>query len=130
MLTDFAPTPTLAVADLERAKAFYEGVLGFAAGAEMADGVLYSAGPGGFLVYPSSFAGTNQATAMSFQIPAAGFDAEIARLRGQGVQFQTFEAPGLTWDEGVATLADVFRGVWFADPDGNILSVETLATSG
>lgn len=30
----------------------------------------------------------------------------------------------MTWDSGVGTYADS-RVVWFADPDGNILNVET-----
>lgn len=52
MLGDHDSIATLAVTDLGRARAFYEGV-------------LYAAGSGAFLVYPPSFAGTNKATAMS-----------------------------------------------------------------
>jgi hypothetical protein len=32
---------------------------------------------------------------------------------------------GLEWIDGVAT-AGTMRAVWFADPDGNILNVETM----
>jgi hypothetical protein len=46
MLGDHDSIATLAVTDLGRARAFYEGV-------------LYAAGSGAFLVHPSSFAGTN-----------------------------------------------------------------------
>ena len=78
-----------------------------------------------FLVYPSAYAGTNKATAMSFQVPADKFDDEVAALRERDITFQTFDAEGITWDDGVASAGDVFRSVWFEDPDGNILNVET-----
>ena len=125
MLGDHEPMPTLAVKDLDRARTFYEGVLGFTSQREAIEGVLYSAGSSAFLVYPSSYAGTNKATAMSFQVPPDRFDDEIAALRSKGVSFQTFDAPGLTWDDGVATMGGDFRSAWFEDPDGNILNVET-----
>jgi catechol 2,3-dioxygenase-like lactoylglutathione lyase family enzyme len=124
MLTEYVPIPTLGVADLSRAREFYETVLGFTARSEAGDGVVYAAGTGAFLVYPSGFAGTNKATAMSFQVPEEAFDAEIAALRAKGIEFQTFEVEGLTWDDGVAMWGDS-RAAWFADPDGNILNVET-----
>ena len=125
MLGDHEPMPTLAVKDLDRARTFYEGVLGFTSQREAIEGVLYSAGSSAFLVYPSSYAGTNKATAMSFQVPPDRFDDEIAALRSKGVSFQTFDAPGLTWDDGVATMGGDVRSAWFEDPDGNILNVET-----
>lgn len=127
MLADYDPVATLAVKDLQRAREFYEGTLGFAAGSDAADGVVYSAGSGSFLVYPSAYAGTNRATAVSFQVPADSFDTEVTRLREQGISFQTFEMEGIAWLDGVATFGeDQFRAVWFEDPDGNILNVESM----
>lgn len=130
MLGDHDTIATLAVKDLQAARDFYEGVLGLAPRGDAPEGVLYAAGSSAFLVYPSSFAGTNRATAMSFQVAASAFDAEVAALRDKGVAFQTFEAPGITWDDGVASFGGQFRGVWFEDPDGNILNVETGVSSG
>src|SRR6478752_7653604 len=127
MLGDHDTIATLAVKDLEAARGFYEGVLGFTARGDVPDGVLYTSGSGSFLVYPSSFAGTNKATAMSFQVPRAAFDTEVAALREHGVKFQTFDAPDITWDDGVASFGGDFRGIWFEDPDGNILNVDTGA---
>ena len=125
MLGDHNPIPTLAVKDVQTARDFYEGVLGLTPAGEPPEGVVYRAGASMFLVYPSAYAGTNKATAMSFQVPKDRFDDEVAALREKDVTFQTFEAEGLTWDDGVASAGDVFRSVWFADPDGNILNVET-----
>jgi catechol 2,3-dioxygenase-like lactoylglutathione lyase family enzyme len=129
MLSDFPAVAVLAVADLERARQFYEGVLGFTPQGDAIEGVMYGAGGTTFLVYPSSYAGTNQATGISFQVAEASFDAEIARLRDGGVEFQTFDMEGLTWSGGVADMGEG-RAVWFADPDGNVLNVETHREAG
>jgi catechol 2,3-dioxygenase-like lactoylglutathione lyase family enzyme len=124
MLADYAPVPSLAVKNIDQARAFYEGTLGFAPVGDAPDGVMYTAGSGSFLVYPSAFAGSNKATAMSFQVSKDAFDGEVAALRTKGLTFQTFELSGMTWDDGVGTMGDM-RSVWFADPDGNILNVGT-----
>lgn len=127
MLADYAPVPTLAVTDVQRAREFYEGVLGYAPGPDTADGIFYAAGSGSFFVYPSAYAGTNKATAMSVQVPDGSFDAEVGALRDKGVAFQTFELDGITWNDGVATFGDGrYRSVWFEDPDGNILNLESV----
>ena len=126
MLADFAPMPTLAVADLGRAREFYEGVLGFPVGRESGDGIQYTAGSQAFLVYASSYAGTNKATAMSFPVPPGAFDAEVGALREKGLLFQTFEVEGITWSDGVASWGEI-RSVWFEDPDGNILAMDAMS---
>lgn len=127
MIGDHTPVTTLGVSDLQRARDFYEGTLGLAPGTEMMDqGITYQSGSGSFFIYQSEFAGTNKATAMMFEVPGEKFDAEIAALREKGVTFQTFDLDGMEWDDGVATVGEgdnVFRSVWFTDPDGNILNV-------
>ena len=45
-------------------------------------------------VYESEYAGTNKATAVSFNVPMSAFDDEVAALRDKGVSFMTFEAGG------------------------------------
>jgi catechol 2,3-dioxygenase-like lactoylglutathione lyase family enzyme len=124
MLSEYDPVAVLAVSDLTRARAFYEGTLGLVADEDVPEGVSYPAGGGRVLVYPSAFAGTNKATAVGFSIPAERFDAEIEQLRARGVTFDTFEAEGMTWVDGVAEMGGT-RSAWFHDPDGNILAVET-----
>lgn len=124
MLSDYNAIPTLAVADLDKARAFYEGVLLMTPTGDVPEGVLYSAGSGSFLVYPSPFAGTNKATAVSFQVPPEAFDAEVEALRAKGVTFLTFDMPDGTWEDGVANIEGMGKFVWFEDPDGNILNVE------
>lgn len=127
MLGDHDAMPTLAVKDLGVARSYYEGTLGFTPRSQNEEGIVYGAGGGAFLVYRSSFAGTNRATAMSIQVPGDAFDAEVADLRERGVTFDTFDAPGIDWADGVASMGDdgAYRSAWWSDPDGNILNVET-----
>jgi catechol 2,3-dioxygenase-like lactoylglutathione lyase family enzyme len=130
MISDLEPLATLPVKDMGPARQFYEGVLGLSSKMEGPDGsVVYGAGSGAVMVYPSAFAGTNKATAVSFQVPMDGFDAEVSALRAKGVSFQTFEADELTWDDGVASFGDDYRSVWFEDPDGNILNLVAASFS-
>jgi len=124
MLSDHPAIPVLAVTDLERARGFYEGTLGFTSTGDATEGVIYATGSGGFLVYPSGYAGTNKATGISFQIPARAFDAEVAALRDKGIELQTFDVPVGSWVDGVLEYEGT-KAAWFADPDGNVLNVET-----
>jgi catechol 2,3-dioxygenase-like lactoylglutathione lyase family enzyme len=129
MLSDHLAMPCLAVRDLDRARQFYEDKLGFRVlevpGMDDAVGVVYATKDGGMLVYPSEFAGTNKATAVSFSIADDAFDAEVAALRDAGVTFQTFDLPSGTWTDGVLVDGSM-RSAWFADPDGNVLNVEAI----
>lgn len=125
MLSDHPATPVLAVTDLERAKAYYEDTLGFVPDANPGpEGVVYTAGGVRFLVYQSSYAGTNRATAIGFQIPPDAFDAEVADLRARGVTFETYDMPEVVFQDGVATYEGM-RTAWFEDPFGNILNIES-----
>ena len=124
MLSDHPAVPTIAVSDLARAREFYEKVLGLEPEGEPPEGVMYRVASGRLFVYPSAYAGTNKATAVSFQIPDSSLDAEVDALRANGVSYQTFDAEGITWDGDVATFGGM-RAVWFADPDGNIINLES-----
>ena len=119
MLNTYTPGATLPTADLERARAFYEG-LGFVVQETSPFGSLrFTSGDGGFMVYESQYVGTNKATAMAWDVPGEEFDAILARLRDQG-----FEMEDAEWDGDVLTMESM-RNVWFRDPDGNILAVGT-----
>lgn len=122
MLNTITPEAAIAVSDLGRARAFYEG-LGFSVADESPGGALmFGSGDGGFLVYSSPFAGTNKATAMAFRVSPEQIDEAIAGLRSSGVTFDTFDTEMGEWEDGVLTQGPL-RAVWFRDPDGNILSV-------
>jgi catechol 2,3-dioxygenase-like lactoylglutathione lyase family enzyme len=113
---------TLPVSDLDRAREFYEKKLGLTVDEETAAGVLYRVGGGDsrLFVYPSQFAGTNQATSASFDVEDIA--ATVAELRGMGITFEEYDFPGLKTVDGIAEL-DGELGAWFKDPDGNILAL-------
>lgn len=129
MLSELTPMATLATADLQRSRKFYEEGLGLKVEPgmpeEMAGGIAYKCGEGTIFVYESQYAGTNKATACSFHVAADKFDAEVEQLRAHGVSFMTFDLEGVEWDGDVATMGE-WKTVWFADPDGNILNIGTM----
>ena len=126
MLNDKAALATLPVRNIDVARKFYESTVGLTPVSTEEPGVVgFRSGNSTVLVYESQYAGTNKATAASFQVPEDSFDDEVAALRNQGIEFLTFDYPGITWDDGVATTENE-RSVWFTDPDGNILAVGTI----
>ena len=113
---------TLAVSDFEAAKKFYEDTLGLTTATAMQGAAIYTSGASRLLVYESENAGTNKATAATWAT-GGQFDAVIDDLRGKGVSFEHYDdLPGATRDDDVHTMSGM-RGVWFKDPDGNILSI-------
>jgi predicted enzyme related to lactoylglutathione lyase len=122
MLSKARAAATLPAADLGRAKKFYGEVLGLSVKQEGVDGVEYSAGGGTTVfIYPSSFAGTNQATAAGFEVD--DLDATKKDLESRGVTFEEYDFPGLKTENGIATMPDGSKGGWFKDTEGNILSL-------
>ena len=126
MLAEFPAMPVLAVSDLDRARAYYEGTLGFTKVHDGPEGVVYGLPSGGFLVYQSDFAGTTKATAMSFMIGESAFAGVVADLHAHGVHFLTFDTPMGSWDGDVLD-EGTMRSAWFTDPDGNILNIGTMS---
>jgi catechol 2,3-dioxygenase-like lactoylglutathione lyase family enzyme len=122
MLTDMDAIPMLAVKDIEVAKSFYSDTLGLKAEGPEQDGMAqFRSGSIPVNLYESEFAGTNKANALAWSV-GDDFDAIIEDLRGRGVTFEHYDLPGLTL-EGDVHVADGFKGVWFKDPDGNILHI-------
>jgi catechol 2,3-dioxygenase-like lactoylglutathione lyase family enzyme len=113
---------TLAVSDLQRARDFYENTLGLTAVQEPPGGILYRSGNSVVLVYPSEYAGTNQATAASWAV-GDDFDAIVQDLQSKGVTFEHYNDLPDTTLEGDVHVMGEFKAVWFKDPDGNILNL-------
>ncbi len=112
---------TIAVKDLQVARDFYENVLGLEPAREVPGGVMYRSGSSVVLVYPSEYAGTNQATTASWAV-GDELDAVLEGLRAKGVTFEHYDLPGMTREGDVHAMGDV-RGAWLKDPDGNILAL-------
>jgi catechol 2,3-dioxygenase-like lactoylglutathione lyase family enzyme len=125
MLGDKSAAATLAVKDIGAARKFYESTLGLTqleGGPQNPSAVLYRSGSSAVLVYESSYAGTNQATAASWAV-GDEFDAIVQSLKEKGVTFERYDdLPGATRDGDVHVMGDL-KSVWFKDLDGNILNL-------
>jgi catechol 2,3-dioxygenase-like lactoylglutathione lyase family enzyme len=112
------------VKDVDRARSFYEGVLGLRfVGGPRADGSFeYECGSGTRLfTYPTAEnAGKSPATLAAWQVH--DIEATAKALRDKGVALEDYDLPGLRTQRAIATLPGG-KALWFKDPDGNILNV-------
>src|SRR5687767_4687883 len=123
MLNQSNAVANLAVKDVGAARKFYEGTLGLRP-VDSQDGelVVYKSGSSTFNVYRSDYAGTNQATAMTWTV-VEDVDGVVRDLKAKGVSFEHYDdMPGTTLKGDVHVSGDV-KVAWFKDPDGNILNV-------
>jgi predicted enzyme related to lactoylglutathione lyase len=114
---------TLPASDIERAKAWYASVLQLepAEITETGD-VWYEIDGTRLMLYPSQFAGTNQATAAALQVDDV--EATVAELKARGAVFENYDfGEAFRTVDGIATSADGHKMAWLKDPEGNILSI-------
>ena len=110
------------VDDLDRARAFYEGVLGLGTSAESMGGVmqLHVGGGRNVLVYAKGEAHA-PATYTVLNFPVPDVDAAVAELTARGVRFLHYDQPPT--DENGVMRAGGPLIAWFTDPAGNVFSV-------
>lgn len=123
-LSDSQVVSVIAVSDMDRARKFYEGVLGLSPGAERPDGgIRYECGGDTSIhVYPSpDHAGKSTATLVGFEV--ADIETAVDELVAAGATFEQYDlGPIQTNEKGIAQLGDA-RSAWLRDPDGNTMSV-------
>jgi len=105
--------------DVERAKAWYHDKLGIEPGEVNEQGTMYHLEGADMFLYPSGYAGTNQATMLTFASPDLA--ADMAALRAKGVSFIDYDFPGFKTDNGVADMGGM-KTAWCHDSEGNILA--------
>jgi len=122
MLNHADAVANIAVKNLEAARKFYQDTLGLKqVGAEGEELIVFKSGSSTINVYRSQYAGTNQATAVTWTV---GDDVEdvVSALKAKGVTFEHYDMPDMT-REGDVHVAGDMRVAWFKDPDGNILNI-------
>jgi catechol 2,3-dioxygenase-like lactoylglutathione lyase family enzyme len=122
MLGNKDAAANIAVKNLETAKRFYQNTLGLAqVSVEGQEAIVFKSGNSTVIVYRSQYAGTNQATAMTWVV---GEDIEevVQQLKAKGITFEHYDMPGVT-REGDIHVAGDMKVAWFKDPDGNILNI-------
>jgi catechol 2,3-dioxygenase-like lactoylglutathione lyase family enzyme len=122
MLKDAEIVSYVPVADLARARTFYERTLGLEPKEEYGShAVIYECGKGTrFFMYTSPGAGTSKASTAFWQVADA--EAEVADLKARGVVFEEYDMPGALMVNSVATAGGA-KTAWFKDSEGNILAV-------
>jgi catechol 2,3-dioxygenase-like lactoylglutathione lyase family enzyme len=124
MLDDKEPIATVAVRDLSVAKKFYRDMLGLTLADESSEVLTFMAGAFRLFVYRSGFAGTNQATAVTWAV--GGETGEIVKALGaKGVKFEHYDMAPFKL-EGDLHVGGGMKVAWFKDPDGNILSINGM----
>ena len=125
LLADKPSSAIVAVRDLDRARRFYADTLGLEPerGGEQ-DVLTFRTGDTKLIVYKSDAAGTNKANAVVWS-GGEDFDTIVDQLREQGVRFEEYPELGMEIANGVHR-AGTFKGVWFKDPDGNILHIPNM----
>lgn len=122
MLTQSKPFSSFSVNDLQKAKAFYQEVLGL----EVADNPmgLIELKPDNetkILVYPK--ADHTPATFTVLNFPVVNIDQSVDELIQKGVTFEQYEGPIQTDEKGISRGNGGPSIAWFKDPAGNIFSL-------
>jgi len=112
-----------AVSDMQRARQFYEQVLGLVPATDTGDNVGYPCGGDTQLnVYLSPHAGSAKFTIAGFDVD--DIEMVVAQLTQQGVTFEQYDQPPIVTDaQGIAHFEGDAKVAYFKDPDGNILSL-------
>ena len=122
MLRDAKAFASFSVNDLQRAKDFYERVLGLRV-TETPEGLsLEFEGGGKAFAYPKP--NHEPATFTVLNFPVDDVDRAVDELIARGVRFETYDLPNLKTDaKGIARGDSGPTIAWFKDPAGNIFSV-------
>ena len=121
MLKNAVIVPYIPVADVARAREFYEAKVGLEPKEKYAGGVIYECGKGSWVfMYPSPGAGTNKASTAFWSVDDV--EAEVAELKSRGVVFEEYDGPGLKTVNSIATGGGA-KTAWFKDTEGNILAI-------
>lgn len=111
----------LPATDVPRARSFYEQKLGLRPREENSGGVIYEfAHHTGAFLYPTSSAGTNQASQAYWLVH--DLEREVAELKARGVEFERYDLPGMTFRDGIHEGVGG-KAAWFKDTEGNILAL-------
>ncbi|MFN8053291.1 MAG: VOC family protein [Acidimicrobiales bacterium] len=120
MLDGTAPMAFVATVDLDRSLPFYRDTLGLAVVAADPYGAMLELG--GAPVRINVVADHTPAPNTVFGFATDDVAAEVAALTARGVEMARY--PGMDQDElGVWTAPDGAQVAWFADPDGNVVSL-------
>jgi catechol-2,3-dioxygenase len=124
MLGDHPIDVVLLATDLASSKDFYAGKLGLEILHESDEEITYKCGGDSRLSVTKSTTGTaDEQTQAGWRVPELA--AEIAELRGRGVEIQEYDMPGLKTVDGIADIGFALMA-WIVDPHKNALAIVEL----
>jgi len=130
MISEGQAYATIPVTDMQQAREFYGGMLGFPTMMEVENAAtMYSAGDGSiFLVYAAAGPSNGEHTTVGWLV--SDLPAEVGALKAKGVAFEEYdlEIPGagsIKTENSIATVGRV-SSAWLKDPEGNVLSLTAL----
>jgi catechol 2,3-dioxygenase-like lactoylglutathione lyase family enzyme len=116
--------PQVAVSDIERAVAFYEGTLGLTPqGVQREGSRAYGCGDSTKLYVYAAPSHAGKATATLARWDVDDIDDAVAGLTARGVRFERYGEPVPTDDRGIHD-SGYGKVAWFKDPDGNTFALE------
>jgi predicted enzyme related to lactoylglutathione lyase len=125
MLTNSPIRPTIPVADLNRAKRFYEISLGLKPAQdnnnESTQGIaVFECGNNTLIELYQRGPSKADHTVATFEV--SNIEEEVNVLRGKGVNFEEYDMPEIKTQNGIATQGSM-KAAWFKDSEGNILCI-------
>lgn len=110
----------LPIGDAAAAQEFYTDQVGLPFQGTNSEGSLLFGLPGGsqLVLLPRPDQAPSPSTAVSFVVDDV--EAEVAELKGRGLEFQDYDLPGLKTVDHVCVMASA-KAAWFLDPHGNVL---------
>jgi catechol 2,3-dioxygenase-like lactoylglutathione lyase family enzyme len=120
MLSQAKVTTMLPVKDMDRARSFYEGKLGFRpdGGAKVDGRYQYQCDGATIALIPREGGTKAEHTALSFEV--RDIVQRIRTLESAGVVFEEYDLPGLKTVDHVCVLGSE-KAAWFRDTEGNYL---------
>jgi len=125
MLKELKVQAVLPVQDLDRARGFYEEVLGLVPVAVLPTGSFYACGDGSRIAITRN-GGVPVGDHTQVAFLADDVAAEVADLRDRGVVFEEYADGPMRTVDGVAHQGRI-TGAWFKDSEGNLIGVLNLA---
>src|SRR2546427_12391360 len=121
MLRNAPIVPYIPVANVARARRFYEEKVGLKPKEEYAGGVIYECGKGSWVfMYPSAGAGTSKASTAFWSVEDVA--AEGRELKARGVVFEEYDMHGIKTVNRIATAGGA-KTAWVQESEGNILAI-------
>jgi catechol 2,3-dioxygenase-like lactoylglutathione lyase family enzyme len=124
MLSQAQVHATIPAQDLDRARSFYEDVLGLKPASVAPGGIFYELDGGSrFLLFPSTGRASGAHTQLGFTVDDIA--GEVGALRQTGVAFEAYDMPQFDAATSIATFPGT-KSAWFKDTEGNLLGIVQL----